>query len=223
MIAIFGYNDAAKELLSDLDHTDVVILESDPKTLNKAQNDGFNTAHISLESDDDLKHAGIGGSIASLFALHHNSSLNLFLTISARILDPKLMIIALATKTEDHQQIIQAGANKTINVHELGGIRAYRMLRQPTLQDMLDRFVQKKGLFTLAQITIDKNSALQNKTFYEIDSAYRIIIVGVIDRELGNEFIFHNPAVDHKIVCGEVLVVLGTQKDIDHFIHEHKR
>ena len=44
-----------------------------------------------------------------------------------------------------------------------------------------------------------------------------MILLGVVDRELGDEFIFATTGTDHKLDSGDVLVVIGPAEEIEKF------
>jgi len=46
-------------------------------------------------------------------------------------------------------------------------------------------------------------------------TALKLILLGVVDKELGNEFIFKLSGIDHKLDTNDLLVVIGTTEEIE--------
>jgi len=66
---------------------------------------------------------------------------------------------------------------------------------------------------------VPKNSFLDGKFINEIDfkKDYNIILLGLIDIEFADKFIFATKGVNHKIDEGDILLLIGLKEDLKAF------
>ncbi len=218
-IVIFGYSKVSRELLSNLEirDYDYILIENNEDLINKAREKNILSYNIDLAEDKNLLKIGISRDIDALFCMSKDTNLNLFVTFSARKIDKKLKIITLVNNLQDRQKMLLAGADRVVSPYDIGGFRLSRLIRKPTLLDLLDTILFKKSHILRAEIDIPKDSFLDGVYFSEIDieRKYNIIIIGIQDNELSREFIFHFNGLNHKIDNGDILVVLGLKKGIE--------
>ena len=51
----------------------------------------------------------------------------------------------------------------------------------------------------------------------DIFKEYNLIFLGMLDKELGDKFIFFSEGINHKLDCHDILIVLGSKADIKSF------
>lgn len=223
-IVLFGYSKTGREiakLLND-DEYELSIIEENPLKVAEAKMDGYECRHSNFADDSALEELGIGKDVDVLFCTSTNDSLNLFVTLSARNLDKDLKILTLIYKKEDEKKMLLAGANRTISPYDVGALKAYRIIDKPKVSKVLNLFSLHTNKLSMSEIEIPKDSLLDGVYFKDIDIFHKhdIIFLGILDRELGDEFIFFAKGINHKIDYKDVLVVLGSKKDIKSFKKE---
>ncbi|MGR9115726.1 MAG: TrkA C-terminal domain-containing protein, partial [Gammaproteobacteria bacterium] len=74
----------------------------------------------------------------------------------------------------------------------------------------------------MAEITIPKGSKLENTMASELKlyEKYDLILIGVVDKEMGAELYFALDEKAHELNADDVLVVLGPSRDIKAFKKE---
>jgi voltage-gated potassium channel len=220
-IAVFGYSVMSLEVMKRLNskqHQLLFISENeDEATLISEQ--GFETTVIDFRNDEELKAIGIGSTIDIIFCFYPTDSNNVFLTISARAIDKNLTIIAIVDDPESAEKLLAAGANKIIDPYEICARRTHNMLTKPDVTNMLDNTVFGQHDLNIAQIEIPQGSYLENSKSSDLRLAekYNLILIGIVDRALGDALHFAISEKKHTLNAGDVLVVLGPSREIKQF------
>lgn len=223
-IAIFGFNRLSFEVLKRLDHVlhDILVIEQDPSAAGQAIDKGLNVISIEFRNDDELKRVGIGRDIEYLFCFLMQESDNVFLTLSARALDSRLTIISAVEEPDCVDKLIAAGANKVIDPYQICGRKFCDLIQKPEITTVLDHTVFGRGDLRVAEIVIQEGSVLVNKMVSELklNVDYNLILIGILDKELGDDFHFVIGEQLHKLDVGDVLVLLGPSRALRLFTKE---
>jgi len=220
-IVLFGYSKTGREIAKLLNNEDydVEIIDENPLSVAKANEDGFYARHSTFNDDKMLEEIGIGKDIDVLFCTSTNDSLNLFITLSARSLASELKILTLIYKKEDEKKMILAGANRTISPYDVGALKAFRIIDKPKVSKVLSLFTLQSNKLSMNEIAITKDSILDGVYFKDVTifKEHNLIFLGMLDKELGDEFIFFSDGINHKIDFDDVIIVLGSKADIKNF------
>jgi voltage-gated potassium channel len=216
-IVVFGYSVMSLEAMGRLpkDDCDILFIASNEPEANAVSEKGFSTRIMDFRNDDDLISVGIGSDVDIIFCFYPKDSDNVFLTISARALDKNLTIIAIVDDSESEEKLLAAGANKIIDPYEICGRKVHEMLTKPEISNVLDHTVFGRHDLKIAQIEIPTESFLEGVMVSELDldnEQYNLILIGVVDRELGDQLHFTNGETDHELNAGDVLVVMGPSR-----------
>jgi len=226
MIILFGYSKLAAQTAYRLNQEkqEFIIIEPNKKQRDFAINDNYTNTIYDYECYDDeqLISLGIKKESTRLFCMHKEFNKNLFITLSARNLNNNLQIISYCTNHNNAKKLKLAGATITINPYETAGLKIFRTIHKPIAVKILDNILYHNTSLDIQEIKITKNSLLNNKKFNEIKiiEEYNLIILGIQDKEISNEFIFSSRGINHKIDEGDVIVVLGHTNDIQNFINK---
>ena len=217
-IVLFGFSKTGREIAKLLldDEYDVTIIDENPMQVALANEEGFFARHTTLKDDKILVEVGIGDGAEVLFCASDDDSLNLFVTLSARNLDKNLKILTKILKKEDEKKMILAGANRTISPYDVGAAKAYRIIQKPKVSKVLNQLSSLKHRISISEIEIPKGSYLDGIRLNDVDFSKEsnLIFLGMLDKELGEKFIFFSKGINHKIDAKDILVVLGSRKDI---------
>jgi len=97
-------------------------------------------------SDDILIEAGIDRA-KGLITVVLSDADNLFITMTARGLNPKLFILSRADDEATEKKLMRAGANKVVLPYLIGGMRMVQTILRPVVMDFID--------FTMHQANIE--------------------------------------------------------------------
>jgi voltage-gated potassium channel len=219
-IAIFGYGNHGKFIAQGLaeDGFDVTIVESEKSFSKDAKKDGFEKVYfIDVTKDSELKQMNLE-SFSQLVCVMDDEHLNVFLTLSLRSLFKDSYILSISDSLNVTKKLQMAGANKVIDLYEVSANKIYNLLEKPIATKLLEDFVHNDGGITFKEMMIPENSFLNGKMADDIDfSSYGILLVGLIDEELGHSFVFVTAGISHKLDSGDTIVCIGEVEQLDMF------
>ncbi len=223
-IILFGYSKSAQEIarLLKQNKRSFLILTTDKQKTQRAISEGFDAHWINYNDDDELIKYGIGGGVKILFCVSENYNKNLFVTLSAKNLDPTLYILSLAADEAQEKKMLLAGANKNINPYTVGANRIFRLIKKPVVYRILDEILYHKNNIKIAEIIIPKDSYLIGQPLFNahIEQMYDLMVLGIQDGKNPSDFRFHTYRIRKKIQEGDMLVVIGEEKNIEKFKEE---
>lgn len=223
-IAVFGYSIMSLEAMTRLnpEQYSIVFIANDDAVAALVAEKGFDTKVIDFRNDDELRAIGIGTDIDILFCFYPRDSDNVFLTISARAIDKNITIVAIVDDPESEEKLRAAGANKIIDPYEICGRKTHEMLTKPDITNILDDTVFGRYDLNMAQIEVLEGSCLENTKTSDLrlSEKHNLILIGVVDKELGDQLHFAIGEKEHCLDVGDVLVVMGPSREIKAFKKE---
>lgn len=218
-VLIFGCNQISREVASQLADRgwELTLVSDDGECLEHAEKAGFEVAEIDYTNDDALRSLGIGSGIEVVFTLFEEDSKNVFLVISTKYIDPDLRVISLCQSEDAAGKLRAAGANKVIDPYTISGRKIYSIIKHPLVTETIDDVVFGRQHLSVAELEVGVGSLVEGKRLEELNLSrrYNLMLLGVVDRELGDEFIFNAGGVDHKLDAHDVLVVIGPEAEIE--------
>ena len=165
-------------------------------------------------SDDTLLRAGIQRA-KCLLACSDSDVTNVYVTLSARALNPKIYVVARAGLRDTEKKLIMAGANRVIVPYFIAGRRMAVMASRPVTSDFLDLVTHGGQVeFRVHEIVIPPQSRLTTQSLGEADIRGKTgATILAIRRADGSFDLQPNPS--SKIGGNDILVVLGTQEQAE--------
>jgi len=165
-------------------------------------------------SEDVLIEAGIERA-KGLVTVVLSDADNLFITMTARGLNPNLFILSRADQEQTERKLLRAGANKVVLPYLIGGRRMANTIIRPAVTDFIDFTLHGKNIeLKMEELLVGDRSKLNGVRL--IDSGIRqemnVMIVAIRDR--GGKMSF-NPSSEVRIETGDTLVVLGPVNDLE--------
>jgi len=202
---------AAAELASD--NKDFVVIDGDPEVVERARADGHTAIDGDATEDHMLKAAGIERA-GSLLITTASDAANVFITLTARSYNSRLLIIARASEDSSEPKLMKAGANHVIAPATIGGRRMASLAVRPDAADVVDTLISSQDdQGWLDQTTVGPGSSLAGRKIKEAD-VYRetgATIIAIRRRD-GNTVL--NPSSDEYIREGDVLISVGARDEI---------
>ena len=165
--------------------------------------------------DDVLRAAGIERARSLVVALDGESD-NLFVTLSGRDLNPELFIVTRAVGPSSAPKLVQAGADRVVNPHEIGAARMSSFVLQPNVADFLGetmsdrRFEVRLGEFAVhASRPGSTSRSLTGRPLSESGLFEESGVTLLAVRHPDGSFTHHRDP-DCVPYDGDVLIVLGT-------------
>ncbi len=213
---ICGFGRVGHQVAADFSAARIpfVIIDSKPETVTELEPRGIPHLVADATSDDVLVEAGIRRA-KGLVACSDSDVANVYVTLSARELNPDLLIVARAAQRETEKKLKTAGANRVISPYFISGRRMAALASKPVTSDFLELVTHGGELeFRLHEIAIPAGSPLIRKTLAEAEIRGRSgALVLAIHRASGS---FELQATASSVVDqGDTLVVIGTQDQIE--------
>jgi len=212
---VCGFGRMGQQIAKDLGREGVpfVVVERNPEQLPKLVQ--WNIPFIEGNASDDkiLKAAGIERAKGLITVLPTDED-NVFITLSARALNPKLYIVARSILVENEGKLKMAGADRVMSPYVMGGRRMAAAVLRPNVVDFLELATYgEHPEMMIEELAIDSGSCLVGQTI--ADSGLRKdagVMVVAIKRASGA--IVPNPTADEVIEDGDVLIVLGVPEQL---------
>ncbi|MGD2119753.1 MAG: NAD-binding protein [Chromatiales bacterium] len=220
-ILIFGCNGFGLEVAAKIRSSDqdVLLVDNDTDKLKAAEQAGLGCVQVDYQRDENLRELGLGKGVASIFVLFEDEPENVFLTISARALDPDLKIYTVVQSANSTERMLAAGASKTIDPYEITGRKIVDLISRPLVAEVMEQTLFGEQDLNVAEIEITENSQLNGKKLYDLSvfDEYNLILLGVVDNEISGHFIFANARINHLLDAGDLLVLIGPVAEIQRF------
>ena len=219
-VIIFGYgkfgNSIAKSI-KDEDNTNVLVVVADDKEYELAVMEGMDVRKFNVESDASIEKLNIKQDTNLICAMDNNHE-NLFLALTLRGLYKDNYIMAISDSIHLTDKLRMAGVNKVIDIYTISGNMIKNILKIPIATKFLQGFMNRSHDYKFREILITNGSKLNSMILDTIDfNSYNIIFIGMIDKEMGNQFIFSTVGYNHKLDIGDILVCIGKDVDVDRF------
>lgn len=165
-------------------------------------------------SDNQLKEAGIEKA-RGLIAAADSDVANVYVTLSARSVNKELYIVARASRQESEDKMKFAGANRVISPYYISGRRIAALATKPVASDFLDMVMHGEHLdFSLQEVSIKDHSHLVGKSIADAQIRQKSGATILAIRKADGAFNLQ-PLAASKIEAGDILVVIGTQDQLE--------
>jgi len=214
-VIICGFGRVGRRVADELTQEGIpfLVVDANPERAQSAEAHGYMTMLGNAAKDHVLNEAGIRVA-RSLVAAVNSDAENLFIVLTARGLNPRMLIIARANYEDSEPKLLRAGANRTIVPYDISGRRIATMLVRPSVADFLDEVARVGGMELLIdQIEIRSDSPLIGKTIAEMNIRNNHGVTVLACRHPDGRFDIH-PSSDALIESNGLLVVLGTREQL---------
>jgi len=213
---ICGFGRVGHQVSADFSAANIpfVVIDSKRETIQELEPRGIPHLVADATSDEILVEAGIRRA-KGLVACSDSDVANVYVTLSARDLNPGLYIVARAAQRETEKKLKTAGANRVISPYFISGRRMAALASKPVTSDFLDLVTHGGDLeFRLHEIAVPAGSAIVRKNLAEASIRDKSGAVVLAIQKTGGSFELQ-PHASSVINEGDTLVVIGTQEQID--------
>jgi voltage-gated potassium channel len=158
--------------------------------------------------DHVLKEAGIEKARGLISVLPTDAE-NLFVVLSARGLNPGLLIVARAVDEDAERKLLRAGATKAISPYHIGGLRMAHTVLKPSVVDFIEFATQSGNIeLQLQEINLQGGSRLIGSTLQECRIGEDLGVIVVAIKQATGDMKF-NPTFRSTLKAGDTLIALG--------------
>ncbi len=192
-----------------------VVIENNEDVANQLIKRNILTIIGDATEENILKQANISSAKGLISALSKDVD-NVYTVLSARQLNSGLYIISRAIDKSSPSKLKKAGANNTISTNEIGGRRMATLMMRPSVISFLDVITHVGDReYDLEDIVVRKGAPISNQTLKELKIPEMIGLIVLAIRKRGKKEIFFNPHSETMIEVGDILMVLGTQAQVN--------
>ena len=178
--------------------------------------------HLTGDATDEhiLEQAGIRYAATVATVLSQDAT-NVFVTVTAREMNPDVMIIARGENPKTEKKLLGCGANRVVLPTAIGAKKLAQLITRPTAENMLEQIQDQSSMIDdlrqigleFDELQVQPNSVLVDHAISEIEirSNHGFLIVGIRHADGTNEI---HPDPRTKLTAGDVVVVLGHRNDI---------
>ncbi|GAB4213790.1 MAG: potassium channel protein [Synechococcales cyanobacterium] len=224
-VIICGYGDMGQILVKQLQESSqpLVVIDTHPDRI--SQLEGLDILHYQGNATDEnvLKAVGIQRARALVTVLDDDAT-NVFLTLTARELNPALIILARGEMPATEKKLRLAGANHVVLPATIGALRIAHLITHPATLDFLDRndgaqsineILHQVGL-RMDELAITADCGLVDQSLREVSGqgkgSFMIVAIRRPDGGVTSE-----PDPEWRLQLGETLIVVGRRSDLPLF------
>ncbi len=198
----------ARELVRD--GFAVVVIDVRPESLVTAAEDGLLTVTGDGTSDAVLIQAGVTRARGLVTSIDSDAN-NVYVTLSARALNPDLFIVARAGAEGADLKLLQAGANRVVSPYTMAGRRIAELALRPRVVEFIDAAMSRGHLaFTMEEVEVRPGGPLDGQSVGAL-RARGVFTLAVVDEPGTYQA---NPSDDRVLAAGEHLIVTGAASQL---------
>ena len=193
----------------------LVVVDNNPEQVRRLEEAGYYVVAGDATKEEVLLEAGIERA-KGLVEVVASDVGNVYITLTARSLNPKLFIVARAEDQGSQQKLLRAGADKAESPHELGGRKMAHTILRPTVVTFMELAMAEGVEWSMEEIAVGTASPLLGLPLKDTGIRQQFDLIVVAIKRADGELLF-NPTPETTIQAGDTLIVLGMRKNLDAF------
>jgi voltage-gated potassium channel len=162
--------------------------------------------------DAVLERAGIHRA-RGLIVTTANDATNMYIVLSARVLNPALHIVTRAVDDTSVPKLMRAGANRAISPYAIGGHRLAHLILSPTVVDFFETALRRGNeALNIEDVAVNRESPIAGKMLDDLD--IRQATGATVLAILREESPVVNPPGTFTLQSGDRLLALGTREQL---------
>jgi voltage-gated potassium channel len=212
---ICGYGRIGRIISQELKANGIPLLVIDNNSDSKQVLDQQDIPYVidDATSEDVLLEAGIERA-KGLVSVVLSDADNLFITMTARGLNPDLFILARADEEHTNKKLLRAGANRVVLPYLIGGRKMAHTITKPAVTDFLELTVHDKDIdLEMGELLVNQRSRLNGVTLSDSGIRQEMNVIIVAIRKKSGDMTF-NPSSGTRIETDDTLIALGESNDL---------
>jgi voltage-gated potassium channel len=215
-VIVCGYGRVGQYVCDEFSRRGVpfVVLDRDPQRLADLTLPHGHALLGDATTDETLREAGIDRARALVVVVATDAD-NLFITMSARLLNDKIPIIARAEEEATIEKLRRAGATRVVSPYVIGGNRVAQAVLNPAVVDLIEVATKREHLdLQIEELQIGEGSRFGRLTVLESKLRTDIGLVLVAIKR-GSGHMEFNPVDQAVMQEGDTLIVMGRREQLD--------
>ncbi|MBN1321964.1 MAG: potassium channel protein [Thermoleophilia bacterium] len=191
-----------------------VVVDNDPDSIAQAERDGFFTVPGDAAADEVLETAGIRRAKGLVSAVGSDAG-NIFVVLSARVLNPGLMIVARAGSEDTVSKLQRAGADQVVSPYGIGGKRMATLMLKPLVSDYLEVVTGGGELaFLVEEFQLEGDCCAIGQSIQTLDVRKRTGATILAVQRANTGAFDTNPSPSSLLDPGDKVIAIGTPAEI---------
>jgi voltage-gated potassium channel len=191
----------------------LVIIESNPELLSTLEESSYSFINGDASREEVLLEAGIERA-KGLVAVVSSDANNVFITLTARSLNPNIFIVARGVEPGSEQKLIRAGADRVESPYELGGRKMAQTILRPNVTTFIELAMKEDVDLGMEEIIVTPTSALVGLALKDSGIRQQLNTIVVSIKRASGEMLF-NPSPGTQIFAGDMLIALGMRNSLE--------
>jgi len=189
----------------------VVVIDVSDESLRRAETDGYLVVHGDGASEEVLRQAGVDRAKGLVSAIDSDAH-NVYVTLSARALNPGLFIVGRAGNQNVITKLLHAGADRAVSPYVMAGRRIVNLTLRPAVIEFIDAALTRESLaFSMEEVVAEAGGPLAERTIGEL-RADGVLTMAVV----GDSGDYEPTPPDVRVVAvGEHLIVSGATEALN--------
>ncbi len=208
---VCGFGRIGMEICSILQENNrpFVVIERDDDAVKEIDRLGYVELMGEASDDDILLEAGIKRA-SGLIAVVSSDPDNLYITLTARGLNPDLFILTRSSGARGvARKLKRAGASRVISPYSIGARKMAQLIVRPTVMDFIDLAMHAGELgLRMEELVVSDKASFAGKTLMKSGLRQKFDVIVIAIKRKDESMIF-NPRKDEQILAGDILIVLG--------------
>ncbi|UCC67404.1 MAG: NAD-binding protein [Armatimonadota bacterium] len=212
---VCGYGRMGRETVHQLRRRGLptVVIEQDPAALELLRETDIPFVEGNATEDEQLRNAGVERARCLIAAVGTDED-NLFVVLSARLLSPKLHIVARAGREETVDKLLRAGADSVHSPYIGGGRDLAFAAIDPSVVHFLEEVLHREDLdVDIFAVSVPEGSPVMGKPMLGsgVMQEGGAMILGVMNAGGG---LHTNPRPQTAVSPGDTLIAMGTREQV---------
>ncbi len=193
----------------------VVVIEHSPEALERLRQEDIPFVEGDATNDQILLQAGLMRAKSLITALTDEAA-NVYVTLTARQLNPEVRIIARASDPGHVARLKMAGANRVVLPNLIGGVSMAQNVLRPTVTNFLELAQRGNIDLQMEELPIGPSSQFAGKNIVEsqLRPLFNLIVIAI--QKPDGAMVF-NPGPREVIEAGDTLLAVGSKADLSRF------
>jgi voltage-gated potassium channel len=190
----------------------LIVLDTDPGLGERLQADGVPHLLADPSEEEVLRQVGVERARALVCAVD-SDEINVYITLTARALNPRLTIVARASRRQSLHALQKAGADHVISPYKLSGNRMAALSLRPGLLDFIEMVTLGPNL-RLDEIQVHTGSPLVGVTVDDACASHRGVTILAHKSKLAPQLVAP-PKGDAVLAPGDLVVAFGPRDALE--------
>ena len=203
------------------DGANVIAIDNSAGHAEWAREHGVPLLEADATLDETLERAGARRARGLVAAISSDAE-NVYVTLTARVLNPGLRIVARATNEGAKDKLLRAGCQSVFTPYTFTGNQLAQALLRPQVSSFLDiaSAIAKADIdLRIEEYHVEEGSICENKTLEDsgLTREFDVIVLAMTEEHGSIRF---NPPSSTRLKVGDVLIVMGGRATLDEMYRE---